>query len=312
MVGTKGASTMFHLYSTPDLSVPWTDLATVTADASGTNTWAPEWIRNIDGTPYLHPSTGFPAATVNVSTDSQSTFTVREIHPTNRGMTAWSASTTVTGTSLPSKMIDAFLLADGDDYWLWYKQETDKRIEIAHSTTGLTSGYTVLESGDWAGWVANKDAGADSIEGPCVVRLDDGRWRIYFNENNGFSSIRAVYSETTDDWRTGTSTWTTQTAITTDALMSHGSVLYLPSGYDHARDPDAHAALLADLIGATSLDDLTDVTITTPAVGDMLRYNGSGWVNSALRWEPVVTDPGTGPEIVFTSGDIVMTWADYS
>jgi hypothetical protein len=61
-----------------------------------------------------------------------------------------------------------------------------------------------------------------------------------------------------------------------------------------------------------ALDDLSDVTITTPAVGDMLRYNGSGWVNSALRWEPVVTDPGTGPEIVFTSGDIVMTWADYS
>jgi hypothetical protein len=64
--------------------------------------------------------------------------------------------------------------------------------------------------------------------------------------------------------------------------------------------------------GASALDDLTDVTITSATTGDMLRYNGSAWVNSALRWEPVVTDPGTGPEIVFTSGDIVMTWADYS
>lgn len=31
--------------------------------------------------------------------------------------------------------------------------------------------------------------------------------------------------------------------------------------------------------GATTLDDLTDVTITTPATGDLLRYNGTDWVN---------------------------------
>lgn len=32
--------------------------------------------------------------------------------------------------------------------------------------------------------------------------------------------------------------------------------------------------------GATTLDDLTDVTITTPASNNILRYNGSTWVNS--------------------------------
>lgn len=35
-----------------------------------------------------------------------------------------------------------------------------------------------------------------------------------------------------------------------------------------------------------ALDDLSDVTISTPATGDRLRYDGSGWVNSRLRWEP--------------------------
>lgn len=31
--------------------------------------------------------------------------------------------------------------------------------------------------------------------------------------------------------------------------------------------------------GASALDDLTDVTITTPATDQVLKYNGSGWVN---------------------------------
>ena len=31
-----------------------------------------------------------------------------------------------------------------------------------------------------------------------------------------------------------------------------------------------------------ALDDLSDVTITTPASGQELTYNGSGWVNSTV------------------------------
>lgn len=34
--------------------------------------------------------------------------------------------------------------------------------------------------------------------------------------------------------------------------------------------------------GASALDDLTDVTITTPAAGQTVVYDGAGWVNSAL------------------------------
>lgn len=45
--------------------------------------------------------------------------------------------------------------------------------------------------------------------------------------------------------------------------------------------------------GTLDLDDLTDVSITTPASGDRLRFDGSGWVNSPLRWEPHVSYDGT-------------------
>jgi len=34
--------------------------------------------------------------------------------------------------------------------------------------------------------------------------------------------------------------------------------------------------------GASAIDDLSDVTITTPADGEMLRYNGTLWINNTL------------------------------
>lgn len=54
----------------------------------------------------------------------------------------------------------------------------------------------------------------------------------------------------------------------------------------------------------STLDDLTDVTITTPTSGDRLRYNGSLWVNSKFRWEPLC-DP-SGSVVLTGGGDPVM------
>lgn len=59
-----------------------------------------------------------------------------------------------------------------------------------------------------------------------------------------------------------------------------------------------------------ALDDLTDVTITSAAAADRLRYNGSAWVNSAALWVPVMVEDGaTGLwyVVVTGSGDAVMT-----
>ncbi len=61
--------------------------------------------------------------------------------------------------------------------------------------------------------------------------------------------------------------------------------------------------------GATTLDGLTDVVITSAAAADRLRYDGTTWVNSALIWAPVmVLDPGTGNYLVLTdtSGNPIM------
>ena len=42
------------------------------------------------------------------------------------------------------------------------------------------------------------------------------------------------------------------------------------------------SARVNTLIAATVIDTLSDVTITTPASGQYLKYNGSAWVNAAL------------------------------
>ena len=43
--------------------------------------------------------------------------------------------------------------------------------------------------------------------------------------------------------------------------------------------------------GATDLDGLTDVTIGTAATGEVLRYNGSAWVDAQLAYSDLSGTP---------------------
>jgi hypothetical protein len=54
--------------------------------------------------------------------------------------------------------------------------------------------------------------------------------------------------------------------------------------------------------GATNLDGLTDVVITSPYIYDRLRYDGSMWRNSDLRWVPLMAN---SPNLVTTTGEAV-------
>jgi hypothetical protein len=76
---------------------------------------------------------------------------------------------------------------------------------------------------------------------------------------------------------------------------------------------DMKTALLAAGGGASTLDDLTDVTITTPATGHMLRYNGTVFANvdptSVLQ--PLDSDLTAIAALATTSyGRALLTLAD--
>lgn len=60
----------------------------------------------------------------------------------------------------------------------------------------------------------------------------------------------------------------------------------------------------------SALDDLSDVSITTPAAGHFLRYSGSAWVNTLLGVSdyPYHAEPlcdSSGP-ILEANGDVIM------
>lgn len=65
--------------------------------------------------------------------------------------------------------------------------------------------------------------------------------------------------------------------------------------------------ITATLPGPTDLAGLTDVTLLTPALGDMLRFDGAQWVNTPGRWEPMTDGVDT---FVWDGDEIVMGWKD--
>lgn len=66
------------------------------------------------------------------------------------------------------------------------------------------------------------------------------------------------------------------------------------------------ATMLGTGGGASALDDLSDVTLTSPALDDDLRFNGSVWVNDDRKWE-VVTG---GEDVLVWDGDnLVYDWS---
>lgn len=54
--------------------------------------------------------------------------------------------------------------------------------------------------------------------------------------------------------------------------------------------------------GAVDLDDLSDVTITSAASGNVLKYNGTKWVNGSVAEVPDTTGA--------TAGDLLTLGAD--
>lgn len=78
------------------------------------------------------------------------------------------------------------------------KNETTKYIEYA-TASNLTGPYTIRRTGDWAGWGSYR-------EGPTLVQLDNGGWRIFFD---GYGDGNYHYSDSHDTF----ATWSAPAAL---------------------------------------------------------------------------------------------------
>lgn len=145
--------------------VNWTFLRNVRVGLNGAtgSTWAPEWFKDSDGSVHVI----FSASTAGTAGQ----FRPYRITATNADLSAW---TSPVALGIPANYIDSFVIKNGGTYHNFLKNETTKYIEHA-TATSLNGPWTFVGTGNWAGW-------GSGLEGPAVVKLPDGRWRIYFDQ----------------------------------------------------------------------------------------------------------------------------------
>ena len=73
-------------------------------------------------------------------------------------------------------------------------------------------------------------------------------------------------------------------------------------GYVYDTDTDTWFPLLG--LATQSLEDLTDVVLTTPATNQVLMYNGTNWVNSGETGDITAVTSGNGISITDATGPI--------
>lgn len=176
-------STYFAVARSTDLR-SWTNIATVASGISNTRfTWAPEF--HIDG------------STVRIITSVAQTTCSNCFRPyvytaQNSALTSWSGPVPMSG--LGFNHIDTYVVKSGSTWHAYVKNETTKFIEHWTTTSSLTSG-----------WINRGTLWSSGYEGPSLVRLDDGRYRIYVDKyTNG-----GIWTATSSDLNS----WTGLSAV---------------------------------------------------------------------------------------------------
>lgn len=152
-----------------------------------------------------------------------------------------------------------------------------------------------------------------SVSGATTVDRADGATHDLTLTGNATITLDGAVTGEATDWRlvirqdgTGnrtitwadTITWVGGSAPTLQTGANAVDVIGLVTVNDGTTYLGFHAAGGGG--GASALDDLTDVTITAAAEGDLLRYNGTAWVDTTLRPEPMIDSAGG----VMTDGNL--------
>jgi glycosyl hydrolase family 43 len=187
-------STYFTIATSTNLT-SWTNVASVPAGISGAEyTWAPEfYVEN---------------GVVRIITSVASTACAWCFRPyvytaQNTSLTSWSGPSQMWG--LGTNHIDTYVVRSGNTWHAFTKNETTKFIEHWTTTANLNEG-----------WVNRGNLWSSGYEGPSLVRLDDGRWRIYVDKyTNG-----GVWTATSSDLNT----WSGLSAVSCSGCR-HGTAI---------------------------------------------------------------------------------------
>jgi hypothetical protein len=196
--GCCGPESSFSIASSSDLA-NWTTLTTVNSGLTGTtNTWAPEWFKDVDGSIHI---------LVNIDTAS-SAFQTYDFKALDSTLKSFGGPTPL---GITGGYIDTFVVIVGTTYHAFTKNEAENMIEHA-TASNLLGPWTFVGKADWAGWGVHREA-------PAVFQLPNGVWRIFMD---GGSQGGESYSDSSD----GFMTWTPVKSLPTiSGLVSHGTVI---------------------------------------------------------------------------------------
>jgi MYXO-CTERM domain-containing protein len=187
--------------------IHWTDLATVKAGVPAVSrVWAPEWF--VEG--------GVVRIIANIDTGSELPDFQPYIFTAEDGtLTSWSAPTVM---GIGADYIDTFVAKLGATYHAFVKNDLTRYLEHA-TAPSLTGPWTFVGKGDWAGW-------GSGMEGPAIVQLDDGMFRMFVDPQSGGTPCQYMTSSDLN-------TWSARASIpgVAGGVVRHGTVIRDMAGH---------------------------------------------------------------------------------
>jgi MYXO-CTERM domain-containing protein len=162
--------------------IHWTDLTTVKAGVPAVSrTWAPEWFVEGDGTIKI---------IANIDTGNQlPDFQPYVFTALDSTLKSWSGPTAL---GIGADYIDTYVAKLGTTYHAFIKSETTRYLEHA-TATSLTGPWTFVGKDNWAGW-------GSGMEGPAIVQLDDGTYKMYVDPQSGGTPCQYMTSSDLNKW----------------------------------------------------------------------------------------------------------------
>ena len=160
----------------------WKNVTTVsTAGIAGVaHAWAPEWF--IDN--------GIVKFIVHCDTKNDDTdFKPYVFTAANGALTSWRGPADM---GIGINHVDGCVVKSGGTYHCFIKNETTRYLEHA-TASSLTGPWTWVGIGNWTGW-------GSGIEGPSIVKLPDGTWRMFIDPQAAGVPYKYMNSPDLNSW----------------------------------------------------------------------------------------------------------------